>query len=194
MRADAEANRQELIDTAWRLFAERGADVSMNLIFKEAGVGAATLYRNFPSKEALVMGLVEEVEKRVRIVIGDHAEGWGADPLTTWRALMHDLAGLGIGALAFQLAPVVENAPHIVESNPGRAGALLGGVLQQAKDAGLVRGDVDVTSFYLGMALITRPLPEHARRARPHEGEWLVDQFMQGLAPVGTRILPGQNG
>jgi len=53
-RADAARNRQELLDVATRLFASGTADPSMRAIAHEAGVGIATLYRRFPTREALV--------------------------------------------------------------------------------------------------------------------------------------------
>ncbi|MEV6681645.1 helix-turn-helix domain-containing protein [Streptomyces erythrochromogenes] len=54
LRADARRNREKILATAARMFTEQGLDAQMERIAKEAGVGSATLYRNFPTREALV--------------------------------------------------------------------------------------------------------------------------------------------
>ncbi len=53
-RADAARNRDQLIAVATRVFASAGTEPSMRAIAREAGVGIATLYRHFPTKESLV--------------------------------------------------------------------------------------------------------------------------------------------
>lgn len=60
LRADAERNRRRLIDAAATLFGERGLDVGVAEIAQHAGVGRATLFRNFASKEALIVAVVVE--------------------------------------------------------------------------------------------------------------------------------------
>ena len=54
MRADARRNREKILTAAARVFATEGLDAHLERIAKEAGVGSATLYRNFPTREALV--------------------------------------------------------------------------------------------------------------------------------------------
>jgi AcrR family transcriptional regulator len=53
-RADAERNRVRLLETAKAAFAEKGAGTSLDEIARTAGVGAGTLYRHFPTRDALV--------------------------------------------------------------------------------------------------------------------------------------------
>jgi AcrR family transcriptional regulator len=59
LRADAERNRQRLIDAAREVFAERGLHVPMEDIARHAGVGVATLYRRFPTRAHLIAGAFE---------------------------------------------------------------------------------------------------------------------------------------
>src|SRR5689334_24518261 len=54
LRADARRNRDRLLDAAVRAFSQDGPDVTLDAIAKEAGVGIGTLYRHFPTREALV--------------------------------------------------------------------------------------------------------------------------------------------
>src|SRR5579862_7116476 len=53
-RADAERNRVRLLETAKAAFAEKGSSASLDEIARSAGVGAGTLYRHFPTRDALV--------------------------------------------------------------------------------------------------------------------------------------------
>ena len=53
-RADARRNREKLLAAAGELFATVGTDVSLDAVAKRAGVGIGTLYRNFPTRDALV--------------------------------------------------------------------------------------------------------------------------------------------
>lgn len=54
LRADAQDNRDRVLEAARALFAERGIDVTMRQIARRADVGPATLYRRFPTKQILV--------------------------------------------------------------------------------------------------------------------------------------------
>ena len=56
-RRDARRNRDLLLATARRLFAEQGLDVTLKEVAREAGVGVGTVYRHFPDKDALVTAL-----------------------------------------------------------------------------------------------------------------------------------------
>ncbi|WP_162182378.1 TetR/AcrR family transcriptional regulator [Nigerium massiliense] len=172
-----------MLDAAWRVMAAKGSDVSTRTITEAAGVGAGTLYRHFPTRDDLVVGVVHEVERRVRAVIDAHEDGWTRDAVATWQDLVHDLADLGIGAIAFQLAPLAERHPGLARGNESRADDLFGSALRRAKSAGVVAEDVDVICFFLGLATVTRPLPEHARVSRPHQQDWLVDVYLRGLRP-----------
>jgi AcrR family transcriptional regulator len=54
LRADATRNRNQLLEVATRVFVSAGTEPSMRAIAREAGVGIATLYRHFPTRESLV--------------------------------------------------------------------------------------------------------------------------------------------
>lgn len=65
LRADAERNRQKILEVAARVFAERGIDATLNDIAHEAGVGVGTVYRKFPDKNALIEQLTEQKLRHV---------------------------------------------------------------------------------------------------------------------------------
>lgn len=65
MRADAKRNYDKILATARVVFTERGTDSSLDEIAKRAGVGPGTLYRHFPTREALVDALMQDWTDRV---------------------------------------------------------------------------------------------------------------------------------
>ncbi|MEO7754660.1 MAG: helix-turn-helix domain-containing protein [Terracoccus sp.] len=65
MRADARRNYDKILATARIVFTERGTDASLDEIARRAGVGPGTLYRHFPTREALVDGLMKDWTDRV---------------------------------------------------------------------------------------------------------------------------------
>lgn len=60
LRSDAERNRRLVLEAAAEAFAEKGLDVGMAEIARRAGVGNATVFRRFPSKDALIEAIVDE--------------------------------------------------------------------------------------------------------------------------------------
>lgn len=60
LRSDAERNRRLVLEAATEAFAEEGLDVGMAEIARRAGVGNATVFRRFPSKDALIEAIVDE--------------------------------------------------------------------------------------------------------------------------------------
>ena len=60
-RADARANRQRLVAAAREVFAERGIEADVKEICERSGVGVATFYRNFATKDELVTAIIDEV-------------------------------------------------------------------------------------------------------------------------------------
>lgn len=77
LRADAARNRARLIEVATRTFAQEGGQVPIQEIARRAGVGAGTLYRHFPTKEALFEAIIAD---RLQQVIDRIQSRAAADP------------------------------------------------------------------------------------------------------------------
>jgi AcrR family transcriptional regulator len=118
MRVDAAENRARVLVAAKVVFAERGARASLNEVAKRAGVGSATLYRHFPSLQALLVAIIsEDVEKlcqRGRDLMTQDDPDTG---LLLWLRAFASHASTMQGLLAAQLA---------VEFVPGDGNALAG--------------------------------------------------------------------
>ncbi|MDQ3787939.1 MAG: TetR/AcrR family transcriptional regulator, partial [Actinomycetota bacterium] len=80
LRADARLNRDRILDAARQAFAARGLDVPMAAIARRAGVGVATLYRRFPTREALITAVFGDQLTHCLSVVDDAL----ADP-DPWR-------------------------------------------------------------------------------------------------------------
>ena len=65
LRADAARNRARVLDAARTAFAEAGLDVGVEEIARRAGVGKGTLYRRFPTKEALVRAIFDDILEEI---------------------------------------------------------------------------------------------------------------------------------
>lgn len=65
MRADAQRNRDRIVEVAREVFREQGYDASLDLIAKKAGVGAGTLYRHFPTRDDLMDAIMQVWVDRV---------------------------------------------------------------------------------------------------------------------------------
>lgn len=145
LRADAARNRARVLEVAYETFAAEGLSVPIDDVARRAGVGAGTVYRHFPTKEALFTAVIED---RMRRLVDDghallNSEGpgealfaflrsmvlqWGAAD----RGLVDALAGYGIDIAC--AAPGAEDAFK----------AMLGELLRAAQEAGTARRDVDM--------------------------------------------------
>jgi AcrR family transcriptional regulator len=85
LRADAAHNRALVLDAARRLFASRGLDVSMQEIANEAGVGIGTVFRRFPTKDALIATMLEEGIGQQLELVRSAVERSGDEP---WEAFV----------------------------------------------------------------------------------------------------------
>ncbi|SCE28874.1 transcriptional regulator, TetR family [Streptomyces sp. DvalAA-14] len=147
LRADAARNRERVLKTAYATFASEGVAVPLDEIARRAGVGAGTVYRHFPTKEDLFRAVVED--RMGQIVAAGRALLEGPDPgeslfgflralVLEWgaqdRGLVDALAGAGIGWTS--VGPEAETGFM----------ALLGDLLQAARQAGTVRAEVTVTA------------------------------------------------
>jgi AcrR family transcriptional regulator len=89
LRSDAAKNREHILQVAHDAFAESGA-ASLNMIAKRAGVGAGTLYRHFPTREALLLAVYQhDIERLVNSVPDVLAKN---APLDAFRVWFHTLA------------------------------------------------------------------------------------------------------
>jgi AcrR family transcriptional regulator len=142
-RADAVRNRDLLITTAAEAFALRGADVPLEDIARSAGVGIGTLYRHFPTRDALI----EAVYRHEIDVLCERADqlleaGPPDQALAEWMQLFVRHVATKRGMLS-ALKPMLSSNPNFSDQTKGRATAAASKLLAAGVAAGTVRADVD---------------------------------------------------
>src|SRR3954465_10653266 len=92
LRADAARNRARVLEVAYETFAEQGLSVPIDEIARRAGVGAGTVYRHFPTKEALFEAVIGE---RMRFLVGRARELLAADPSAALFEFLREMVRTG---------------------------------------------------------------------------------------------------
>lgn len=188
MRADALAKRQALLEATWTLMAERGPDVPLRTVAEQAGVGIGTLYRHFPTRDDLLIGLLDDFGERVTAIIDDHLARWDEDPAEVWRGFVTSLADLGFGEIAFQIGPLAVASTALGTHTRKRRDRMitrLSRALDAARTAGLLRDDVRPEQFMVTLATLSRPLPPQVTELVPDHRRWMVEVLLRGLRAEG---------
>jgi AcrR family transcriptional regulator len=147
-RRDARDNREAILAAARALFAD-SADVAMVQVARRAGVGQATLYRNFPSRGALAAEILDESVERIAALAGEHA-GQADAFFVILRGLIDSMVNLyGVAVLARRDA---ETDSHLQASRQ-RIRELLKEPLCDAKAAGTLRRDISIDDVFLLLAM-----------------------------------------
>jgi AcrR family transcriptional regulator len=179
LRADAERNRVRIVAAARRVVSRDGAEARMDAIAREAGVGVGTVYRRFPTKEALVASVLEEFAEATLDGIAHAART--PDPWAAFEGSLHALAeNLAQNrGLLDALEPEVRRSQPVLELR-GRLLATLEPVLANAQDAGVVRTDVALTDVLALASLVTR-MPAPVREEDPRGWERFLAVVLDGL-------------
>jgi AcrR family transcriptional regulator len=176
-RSDAEQNRERILSAA-RAALSASSDATMNSIAKLAGVGQGTMYRHFPTREALLLAVYHQ---DVRAVI-DAAPALLAahPPAEALRRWLDRLASYG--RIKHGVAAAVEAATRADLSGAyyGQVIAAITLLLDAGRQAGVVRPDVDADDLLLLAGFLWR-LDDAGFQARSRH---LLGVLMDGLRPV----------
>jgi AcrR family transcriptional regulator len=178
-RADAERNRAKILAAARAAFADHDADVSMAEISRRAGVGMATLYRNFPGRRELLEALyLDEVNAGCAAAEAAGAQSPGA-ALMAWLHMFLDFVPSKRLIVSELLADSDRGNPVIAT---GRARALAAGqpLLAAAQDAHEIRGDLTLEQILDMLGAI----------AKIHGDPGYVEPILQAVLD-GLRPPPG---
>jgi AcrR family transcriptional regulator len=157
-RADAQRNRERVLEAAKTVFSAGGPDASLDAVAREAGVGIGTLYRHFPTREALYEAVYRrEVEQLGELAEELKSDGAPVDALRRWlRANVEFVATKKGMAAALALAagsPLSELTAFSFE----RLTKAVGTLLDRAAASGEIRTDVspeDLLRTLVGMCLL----------------------------------------
>ncbi|OLL30925.1 TetR family transcriptional regulator [Burkholderia sp. SRS-W-2-2016] len=175
LRADAIRNRERILEAAEQMFIERGADVSLDDIARRAGVGIGTLYRRFPTRDALLAATSDE--RLLSLARASRARDDRLEPDASIRVFVKELVthASHYRGLAALLGTVLQS------DTPGCHAGLEEGrrLLQRAQKAGTVRKDVSLDDLVCIVTAISLAL-EQGGTARSRVGH-LVDLFLGGI-------------
>jgi AcrR family transcriptional regulator len=167
VRADARENRARILEAARQAFAEDGG-TSMNQVAQRAGVGPGTLYRNYPTREALVLAVYQlEVDELIDSVPGLLAALPPIEALRRWTtdlvSAMRRKHGLGDA-----LSPAGHRS--VTESTYGPVIAAITRLLDAGKRDGTIRADADPRDFLQLTGALWRAATGPEDRSRPMLG------------------------
>ncbi|MFG1890886.1 TetR/AcrR family transcriptional regulator [Micromonospora sp. NPDC049051] len=194
LRADASRNLTKILSAARAVFAEDGLAAPMDLIARRAGVGIGTLYRRFPTRDALVAAIAEEYVTDLVAVTRELGEA-EQDVRAALCGLVDWCAEPGRGALAAALADVPTERFH---ASPPFARArhewleLVDGLVRRGQRDGVVRPDIG-TGDVVGLLNLFACHPDRLPgQVGVHPGRYLrlmLDALLTGPARLGE--LPG---
>jgi AcrR family transcriptional regulator len=188
LRSDAERNRRLVLEAATEAFAEEGLDVGMAEIARRAGVGNATVFRRFPSKDALIEAIVDEKIAELIVAAERAAEiddPWDAlvDVLETIAALQARDHGFFQATEEFML-----RHPDLLRRHRPVFEAV-DRLLVRAQEARVVRGDVttlDLLGLVKGSVVCLPP----SRDLRDDGWRRYLSIMLDALRPEAATPLP----
>jgi AcrR family transcriptional regulator len=153
LRADAARNRQKLIETAGEAFSESGTDVSLEAIAKRAGVGIGTLYRHFPTRDALVEAVYRNEVAQVSAAAGELLEEHPADvALSEWMKRFAAYMSAKRG-MADALQTLMASNSDLFAESRAQLVAAMNQLIDAGKDAGTIRPDANADDVLRAMSV-----------------------------------------
>jgi AcrR family transcriptional regulator len=180
-RADALRNRERILDVAKEAFTRSGANASLDEIAKTAGVGAGTLYRHFPAREALIEAVYRnEIERLAEA--GRELSGKlpSVEALRAWLLLFVDAIATK-QVIAPALNTLLGDPKKVFEASHARIHEAIGGLVKRAVQSGDIRKDLDPDDLLralIGVSSVASS-PDWQQSARR-----LVDILVSGSRPI----------
>ncbi|MGI8595252.1 MAG: TetR/AcrR family transcriptional regulator [Solirubrobacteraceae bacterium] len=179
LRADAQRNRASVLAGARRAFREEGLDADMASIAQRSGVGVGTVYRHFPTKEALLEALaLDHFERLAEIVEGIEAQerdAWAAVEQQIWQTATYTAEDFG-------MCEVLSMAPATIAEMPPsqRLRRASWRIVEKAQAAGVVRDDATPGDIPLMMCGFGR-IAAAQRAGAPMDWRRYLEIMLDGL-------------
>jgi AcrR family transcriptional regulator len=176
-RADAARNRDKILAAAREAFADPEAEVSMAEVARRAGVGMATLYRNFPGRRELLEALYSEVIDGILAAAEEGSGETAGERFTTWLRAFLDFSTSKRQLVAELL--VEDDDRSVFNENRARVMAAGEPLLAAARKSGEVRADLTLAQI-LELVIAVGKIRGDAAFVEP-----ILDATLQGLRPPG---------
>lgn len=180
MRIDAAQRRVAIIETAIDMFRTSSLDdVTLESIAEQAGVGVATLYRNFPDRRSLHIACGAYVFERVSRRARKAREAFGRDPQAAFDSFIRDIVSGGMGTLFPALAPTsLLELPVEVTVEREELLREAAELAELAIGARLIPSDTTFMSVAAELVVLTRTPPPSVRELDPHVSQRLIDDWL----------------
>nr|WP_222109194.1 TetR/AcrR family transcriptional regulator [Streptomyces cupreus] len=183
-------NRERIVTAAREMFVEHGPDVPLDEIARRAGVGNATVYRNFPDREALVREVVCSVMDRTAAA-GETALAENGDAFAALERFVHTAADERISALCPMISSTFDQHHPDLEAASRRTERIVEKVMERAKAAGQLRTDVGVGDLLVAVAQLSRPPAGTGCLSADRFVHRHLQLFLDGLRAPAHSVLPG---
>jgi AcrR family transcriptional regulator len=178
LRADARRNRDRLLEVAVSAFSHDGPDVTLESIASEAGVGIGTLYRHFPTREALIEAAYRSELARLCAGVPALLQTLPADvALRTWMDRFIDYLATKRG-MADALRMVIASGGNPYAQSRESLLEAISSLVQAGAHQGQLRRDIDPTDVLMGMSGVS--LVAGTPEQRDQAGR-LLDLLLDGL-------------
>jgi AcrR family transcriptional regulator len=163
LRADARRNRERILQSARAAFAESGADAQIDDVARHAGVGVGTVYRHFPTKQALLTELVRQTFRLFTEWAREALEA-GGEPFALIEGLLRRIAETAAGDVGVQyvLATSAGQAWTEAPAEQDELIAVIAELIERARRAGTIRPDIeaiDIGMLICGVVSAMGPRP-----------------------------------
>ena len=189
-RADALRNRERIVTAAREMFVEFGPEVPLDEIARRAGVGNATVYRNFPDRDALVREVVCSVMDRTSEA-AEQALAETGDAFEALERFVHVAADERISALCPMVSSTFDKNHPDLEAARERLEQVVEEFMDRAKAAGQLRPDVGVGDVMLAVAQLSRPPAGTGCLFADRFVHRHVQLFLDGLRAPARSVLTG---
>jgi AcrR family transcriptional regulator len=177
-RTDAIRNRERVLEAAKAVFGQGGPEASLEAVARRAGVGIGTLYRHFPTREALYEAVYRhEVEQLVELAKDLDAGTVPVEALRRWLQAGVDFVATKKG-MAAALATAAHGSSDLVAYSLDRLTGAVGELLQRAVAAGEIRADIDPEDL---LRTLVGMCYAHDRPGWQTKVLRLIDVFIDGL-------------
>ncbi len=181
LRPDAAARRDLILDAANSVFAEHGVNAPLELVIEQAGVGRATLYRNFPDRGALMKALFERSLENIEA----RAQAMQDRDDALFGLLEHVALGIATAAPLSDYWRAIDRDHPIIGAARRRITAVFSAPLQRAIAAGLCRADLAATDIPLITGMLGASLRGASPAARRALARRALELLCAGLQPRG---------
>lgn len=181
-RKDARENRARLLEAAREVFASSGFDAPLSEVASRAGVGRATLYRNFPDRVALAAAIFEDNLAELEALADAH-RGQAKSFITLLETIVEQQ--IQVHSLFRMLLAGASDTPDVNEPMR-RIKAVLGEPLREAKAEGIVRDDLSLRDVIDMLTMIAAVLAaETSPISRQARAERALTLLLDGIVPRG---------